>query len=408
MEPPAVRPPCSGSATPTPRSFSSTISPTSRRPTGGSDRTGDDFVRAEGRGDRGLVVHPVGKAQERWQGLRGHCQGCQKTGRVEGLEREEGCVEILTGQSLLDGVNHLRAGQVILGPRNVEPQPAGPKCLRHLGPFHKHDLVPPQGQAPADVGTDGARADRQDTQGPAPSNPLTTPATTHWSLVGAAKPDEASQTRAREALEELCRAYWYPLYAFVRSRGYSAVDAQDLTQAFFARIIEAGGFASADRERGRFRSYLLGAMKHFLANEWHRAQTQKRGGRCNSSNGMRSIRRPDTPEHRSSRIIRNSSSIANGRWRPLPGPASPARRNGEGRQERTVRRAQGQPHRGRRVAPGGNRGATGMSEGAVKVAVHRLRQRYRKLLRAAIAETVSNEADLDDEMRYLVAVLRRR
>jgi RNA polymerase sigma-70 factor (ECF subfamily) len=79
-------------------------------------------------------------------------------------------------------------------------------------------------------------------------------ATTHWSLVGAAKGDEASQTRAREAFEELCRAYWYPLYAFVRNRGYSAVDAQDLTQAFFARIIETGGFASADPERGRFRS----------------------------------------------------------------------------------------------------------------------------------------------------------
>ena len=103
-------------------------------------------------------------------------------------------------------------------------------------------------------------------------------ATTHWSLVGAAKPGEASQTRAREALEELCRVYLYPLYAFVRSRGYSALDAQDLTQAFFARIIETDGFASADRERGRFRSYLLGAMKHFLTNEWHRAQTQKRGG----------------------------------------------------------------------------------------------------------------------------------
>ncbi|UCG58901.1 MAG: hypothetical protein JSU70_05180, partial [Phycisphaerales bacterium] len=102
--------------------------------------------------------------------------------------------------------------------------------------------------------------------------------TTHWSLVSTAKADEASQTLAREALEELCRTYWYPLYAFVRSRGYSADDAQDLTQAFFARIIETGGFASADRERGRFRSYLLGAMKHFLANEWHKAQTQKRGG----------------------------------------------------------------------------------------------------------------------------------
>ena len=96
--------------------------------------------------------------------------------------------------------------------------------------------------------------------------------------MAAAKPDEASQTHAREALEKLCKAYWYPLFAFVRSRGHSTVDAQDLTQAFFARIIETDGFASADRERGRFRSYLLGAMKHFLANEWHRAKTQKRGG----------------------------------------------------------------------------------------------------------------------------------
>ncbi len=106
-------------------------------------------------------------------------------------------------------------------------------------------------------------------------------ATTHWSLVGAANLHGVNQTRAREALEELCRAYWYPLYAFVRGRGHSAVDAQDLTQAFFARIIETGGFVSADRTRGRFRSYLLGAMKHFLANEWHKTKTQKRGGQLN-------------------------------------------------------------------------------------------------------------------------------
>ncbi len=89
-------------------------------------------------------------------------------------------------------------------------------------------------------------------------------ATTHWSLVVAAKSDEVSQTCARKALEELCKVYWYPLYTFVRNRGYSSSDAQDLTQSFFAQIIETGGFASADPERGRFRSYLLGAMKHFL------------------------------------------------------------------------------------------------------------------------------------------------
>jgi len=143
--------------------------------------------------------------------------------------------------------------------------------------------------------------------------------TTHWSLVAAAQPDEVSLTRAREALEELCRAYWYPLYAFVRSRGYSAADAQDLTQAFFARIIETGGLASADRERGRFRSYLLGAMKHFLANEWHRGQTQKRGGQVRFVEW--DALEPATPERRTSRgqMIRNTFSIANGRWKPLPG-----------------------------------------------------------------------------------------
>ncbi|TWU42766.1 RNA polymerase sigma factor [Novipirellula artificiosorum] len=93
-------------------------------------------------------------------------------------------------------------------------------------------------------------------------------ATTHWSLVVAAKPDGASQTQAQEALEELCKAYWYPLYTFVRNRGYSPTDAEDLTQSFFARLIETRGFASAEPERGRFRSYLLGALKHFLAHDW--------------------------------------------------------------------------------------------------------------------------------------------
>ena len=233
-------------------------------------------------------------------------------------------------------------------------------------------------------------------------------ATTHWSLVDRAKSDEASQTSARKALEELCRMYWFPLYAFVRGRGYSAIDAQDLTQSFFARIIETGGFESADRERGRFRSYLLGAMKHFLANEWHRAKTQKRGG------GVRFIewdaldsegryagasKQWDNPEHffdrewaletvaRALQVLRDEMAKAgkSDRFDVLKGSLT-----GEDelpREEIAVR--------------------LDMSEGAVKVAVHRLRQRYRTLLRAAVAETVGNEADLNDEMRYLVAVLRR-
>ena len=233
--------------------------------------------------------------------------------------------------------------------------------------------------------------------------------TTHWSLVGAAKGDEASQSRAREALEQLCRTYWYPLYAFVRSRGYSAVDAQDLTQAFFARIIETGGFASADPERGRFRSYLLGAIKHFLANEWHRAQTQKRGGQVRfiewdaldpEARYAGASKQSDNPEHIFDREW--ALQITAGALQELRDEMAKA-----GKSE--LFDALKGSLSGREESPRDQIAARlGMSEGAVKVAVHRLRQRYRKLLRAAIAETVSNEEDLNDEMHYLVVVLRAR
>ena len=237
-------------------------------------------------------------------------------------------------------------------------------------------------------------------------------ATTHWSLVGAANLNEASETRARAALEELCRAYWYPLYAFVRGRGHAAVDAQDLTQAFFARIIETRGFASADRARGRFRSYLLGAMKHFLANEWHRAKTQKRGGQV--------------------RFIEWDALDPEGRYTshaqtPAPSEDSDLQFDREWALETTATALQalraemakaGKSQQfdvlkgsltGQEV-PSREEIATrlGMSEGAVKVAVHRLRKRYRMLLKTAIAETVSDEAELEDEMRYLIEVLRGR
>jgi len=234
-------------------------------------------------------------------------------------------------------------------------------------------------------------------------------ATTHWSLVGAAKGDEVSQTRAREALGELCRAYWYPLYAFVRSRGYSAVDAQDLTQGFFARIIETGGFSSADRERGRFRSYLLGAMKHFLANEWHRGQTQKRGGKVQfvewdaldlEGRYAGASKQSDDPEQMFDREwAMETIAGALGALRDEMAKAGKSEQFDALKGSLTGEEESGREEIAARLE---------MSEGAVKVAVHRLRQRYRNLLRAAVAETVSNEADLDDEMRYLVEILRKR
>jgi DNA-directed RNA polymerase specialized sigma24 family protein len=101
-------------------------------------------------------------------------------------------------------------------------------------------------------------------------------ATTHWSLVVAAR--EPDSPEAREALSQLCRAYWYPLYAFIRRQGHTADQAQDLTQEFFARLLEHRFLGQVDRDRGRFRAFLLAACKHFLANEYDRAHAQKRGG----------------------------------------------------------------------------------------------------------------------------------
>jgi RNA polymerase sigma-70 factor (ECF subfamily) len=232
--------------------------------------------------------------------------------------------------------------------------------------------------------------------------------TTHWSLVAAAQSDAASRTHARRALEELCRAYWYPLYAFVRHRGYSPADAQDLTQSFFVRFIETEGFASADRERGRFRSFLLGAMKHFLANEWHRARTQKRGG------GLCFLEWDALePEARYALEPAQSSDPDldyDREWaleliaRAKEKLRHESEADGKGELFEALKKSLtgDEPSRNETAA------RLGMSESALKAAVHRLRQRYRELLRAEIAETVGTRTEIDDEMRYLVEVLRRR
>src|ERR1041385_2267684 len=113
-----------------------------------------------------------------------------------------------------------------------------------------------------------------------PNEPIVLPpeyfATTHWTVVLAAQ--RSNSTRAHAALSSLCQAYWFPIYAFVRRQGHGPHDAQDLTQEFFARLLEKNFLAGGDRTKGRFRSFLLGAVKHFLANEWDKARAQKRGG----------------------------------------------------------------------------------------------------------------------------------
>jgi len=232
-------------------------------------------------------------------------------------------------------------------------------------------------------------------------------ATTHWSLVLAARPGEVGRTEARKALEALCRAYWYPLYAFVRYRGHSPDEAQDLTQSFFTSIIEKGGFASADPERGRFRSYLLGAMKHFLANQWHREQAKKRGGgvtvvdldaldpEARYALKPAEAADPDVAFDRAWALesIARAMERLRAEWE--------ARGKGELFAALKGSLTGDEPARRETAA------RLGMTEGAVKVAVHRLRQRYRELLRAEIAETVMDPADTDAEMRHLVTVLRK-
>jgi RNA polymerase sigma-70 factor (ECF subfamily) len=232
-------------------------------------------------------------------------------------------------------------------------------------------------------------------------------ATTHWSLVVAAGGDEASQTRARKALEELCRAYWYPLYAFARYRGHPPDEAQDLTQAFFAQIVATRGFSRADPARGRFRSYLLGAMKHFLANEWHRGRARKRGGGVT----FLDLDALD-PEARYALAPAPSPEPDAGfdrEWahetlaRAMERLRAESEARGKGRLFEELKGSLTSDEAARSAAAA----RLGMTEGAVKVAVHRLRRRYRELLRAEIAETVAEPRDVDAEMRHLVAVLRR-
>jgi len=230
--------------------------------------------------------------------------------------------------------------------------------------------------------------------------------TTHWSLVGAAQSDEVSRTQARRALDELCHAYWYPLYAFVRNRGYSPFDAQDLTQSFLIEFIGTSGFASADRERGRFRSYLLGAMKHFLAHEWHRARMQKRGG--NRKFLEWDALDPET-RYAAEPVQSGDPELLYDKEWALELVARAKEKLGaesEASGKRKLFDALKQSLTGDEPSRSETAARLGLSEGALKAAVHRLRLRYRELLRGEIAETVHTRMEIDDEMRYLVKVLR--
>ncbi len=231
--------------------------------------------------------------------------------------------------------------------------------------------------------------------------------TTHWSLVLSARDKKSPQSA--DALEKLCRAYWYPLYAYVRRRGYSPEDAQDLTQEFFARLLEKNWIAHADQSRGRFRSFLLLVMKRFLAVEWHKAHAQKREG------SRRYLPLPlDTAETRYARESVNAATPEQAfekQWAltlletVLSRLRTDYEQDGKGRLFEALKPCL---LGSRELQPYAELAAAlKMSEGAVKVAVHRLRERYRERLKAGIANTVASSADVDAELRHLFHVLGR-
>ena len=230
-------------------------------------------------------------------------------------------------------------------------------------------------------------------------------ATTHWSLVVSAGSDSSPEGRA--ALESLCASYWYPLYAFARRGGAEAHAAQDLVQGFFAELLEKDWIRQADRGRGRFRTFLLAAFRHHASHEREKARALKRGGGrkvlpldFETGEGRYQLEPADerTPERLFER-----------RWALTLLDAALARLREE--HERSGRLDLFEALRGTLVAGGASSpwaevGAKlGMTEGAVKVAAHRLRRRYREVLRRAIGETVADPSEVDDEIRHLMESL---
>jgi len=229
--------------------------------------------------------------------------------------------------------------------------------------------------------------------------------TTHWSVVLQAGDHDSPQST--EALETLCRAYWYPLYAYVRRNGQSPHNAQDLTQEFFARLLERKYFQLADRKRGRFRSFLLTSLKHFLIDEWNKANREKRGG--------------------GRQIISLDAELTETRFRAEPADErSPEKafdrqwamavldRVLDQLQAESVSTGRGPVFEElKSCLTGGENessyaeigGRLGMTEGNLKVTVHRLRRRYRELLRKEISMTVNDPDLVDEEIRELFAAL---
>jgi RNA polymerase sigma factor (sigma-70 family) len=229
--------------------------------------------------------------------------------------------------------------------------------------------------------------------------------TTHWSVVLAV---QGQSPAAEEALENLCRTYWRPLYGFVRREGYTPEEAQDLTQGFFALLLERKDFESVRREKGRLRSYLLASLKHFMANERRNAMAIKRGGgrRLIPLEGLCA---QDDIEFESTESL-SADRIYDRRWALTVLERVFARLRDESQGldnapllERLNELLSDEPDRPSQAEIARE---FGMTENAVKQAFHRLRQRYRQLLREEVANTVATPAEIENELRDLIAALR--
>lgn len=231
--------------------------------------------------------------------------------------------------------------------------------------------------------------------------------TTHWSLVVAAGSSRNSESR--HALDELCRLYWPPVYSFVRSSGHDAEAARDLTQGFFARLLEKGDLKQADRTRGRFRSFLLASVKHFVANEWDRVRAQRRGG--GKTLASLDIEDAEARYGRSLALPQTPETIYEKQW------ALTLLESAMSRLEEEMARSKYAQHFTRfkpfLTLEGGDARyrdlarELGLSEASIKVAIHRMRRRFGALLRAEVSHTLDDPSpgDLNDEIRYLFSVL---
>jgi RNA polymerase sigma-70 factor (ECF subfamily) len=216
-----------------------------------------------------------------------------------------------------------------------------------------------------------------------------------------------SSAQASDALAKLCRAYWWPLYVFVRRQGYSPHDAQDLTQAFFARLLEKNYLRAVDPRKGKFRSFLLAALEHFLANEWRGAHAQKRGGQFTFVSTDAESAEQQYIQVPASNL--SPEQLFEQQWAVTLLDQTLARLD-----EEFVASGKGALFGDLKIFLTGEKRAAsyaelaatlGMTEAALKMAVSRMRQRYGELLRAEIANTVASPGEIEEELRALFAAL---